>query len=152
VSEGRLIREHDMDVQIGSNVYRNTDGTVEVDGLPQIILTQRKPGGPLLVNFVVYDEVGRVVAKVVDSTMAFNERRAHDLNRTPNGLIITQTETGKTLLKVEWNAEGRVVIPLAAFLSAKGRQLEVSPTEWRIEKKRLADQTTDARGASVVIG
>jgi hypothetical protein len=141
-----------MDVQIGSNLYRNTDGTVEVDGLPQIILAQKKPGGPLLVNFVVYDDVGRVIAKVVDSTMAFNERRAHDLNRTPAGLVITQVESGKTLLKVELSPEGRAVIPLAEFLTVKGHLFEVSPTEWKIEKKREAGQTSDAIGGAAVIG
>jgi hypothetical protein len=141
-----------MDVQIGSSLYRNTDGTIEVDGLPQIILAQKKPGGPLLVNFVVYDEGGRVIAKVVDSTMAFNERRAHDLNRTPTGMIITQVESGQTLLKVELSPEGRAVIPLAGFLTVKGRLFEVSATEWKIESKRVASQTSDAQGASAVIG
>jgi hypothetical protein len=141
-----------MDVQIGSSLYRNTDGTIEVDGLPQIILTQKKPGGPLLVNFVVYDEGGRVIAKVVDSTMAFNERRAHDLNRTPTGMTVSRIESGQTLLKVELSPEGRAVIPLAGFLTVKGRLLEVSPTEWKIENKRVASQTSDAQGASAVIG
>jgi hypothetical protein len=141
-----------MDVQIGSNLYRNTDGTVEVDGLPQIMLSQKRPGGPLLVNFVVYDEVGRIIAKVVDSTLAFNERRAHEVSRTPAGLIITQMESGKTLLKVELSSEGRAVIPQAAFLTVKGHLLEVSTTEWKIEKKRMAGQTSDANGAAVIIG
>src|SRR2546427_2157 len=72
-----------MDVEIGSNLYRNTDGAVEIEGVPQLMLALRRPGGPLLVNFVLYDNVGRVVAKVVDSTIAFNERRAYELTKLP---------------------------------------------------------------------
>jgi predicted methyltransferase len=140
-----------MDVQIGSSLYTNTDGTVEVDGLPQIILS-KKPSGGLLVNFVVYDEVGRVIAKVVDSTMAFNERRAHDVTRTPSGLMITHLDSGKTLLKVEAAGDGPAKITLANFLTVKGHVLEVSPTEWRIDKKRVANQTVDAQGTAAVIG
>ena len=59
-----------MDLEIGSNLYRNTDGTVEVEGVPQMTVALRKPEGPLFVNFVLFDQVGRVLMKVVDSTMA----------------------------------------------------------------------------------
>jgi hypothetical protein len=141
-----------MDIEIGSNLYRNTDGTIEVEGLPQISLTQKKPGGPLFVNFVIYDEVGRVVAKIVDSTMAFNERRAHELNRTPSGLTVTMGDSGKIVLKVEVAPDGRVVMSRAEFLTVKGHLLEVSPSEWKIENKRVAKQTTDAGGAAAAIG
>ena len=55
-----------MDLEIGSNLYRNTDGTVEVEGVPQMTVGLRKPEGPLLVNFVMFDQVGRVVMTVVD--------------------------------------------------------------------------------------
>ncbi len=67
-----------MDLEIGSNLYRDTDGTVEIEGVPQLTMTLRKPEGPLLVHFVIFDEVGRVTAKVVDSSLAYNERREDD--------------------------------------------------------------------------
>jgi hypothetical protein len=146
------LREALMDIEIGSNLYRNTDGTIEVEGVPQILLTQKKPSGPLLVNFVIYDEVGRVVAKIVDSTMAFNERRAHELNRTASGLTITLGDSGKVILKLEVGSEGRVIISHAEFLTIKGHLLEVSPTEWRIETKRVAKQMIDANGTAAAIG
>jgi hypothetical protein len=47
-----------MDVEIGSNLFRNSDGVVEVEGLPQIEFVLRNSGGPLMVNFVVFDENG----------------------------------------------------------------------------------------------
>jgi hypothetical protein len=141
-----------MDLEIGSNLYQNTDGTVEVEGLPQITLTQKRPGGPLLVSLVLYDATGRVLAKVVDSTIAFNERRAFELNKTDKGLVISETESGKVVLKVELRADSRAVISHAEFLSVRGHLLEVTPTEWKIEKRRMSGQTTDAKGLGVALG
>lgn len=141
-----------MDLEIGSNLYRNTDGIVEIDGVPQIMIALRKPGGPLLVNFVVFDNVGRVAAKVVDSTMAFNERRAHELTRTPTGLVMKHLESGKVVLQVELKESGRVVVQKGEFLTVQGHLLEISPVEWRLEKRRMSGGDTDLKGGAVLIG
>ncbi len=141
-----------MDVEIGSNLYRNTDGMLEIEGVPQIMIALRKPGGPLLVNFVVFDNVGRVEAKMVDSTMAFNERRAHELTRTPTGLVMKHSESGKVVLQVELKESGRVVVQKGEFLTVKGHLLEISPVEWRLEKRRMSGGDTDLKGGAVLIG
>jgi len=141
-----------MDVEIGSNLYRNTDGMLEIEGVPQIMIALRKPGGPLLVNFVVFDNVGRVEAKMVDSTMAFNERRAHELTRTPTGLVMKHSESGKVVLQVELKESDRVVVQKGEFLTVKGHLLEISPVEWRLEKRRMSGGDTDLKGGAVLIG
>jgi sporulation protein YlmC with PRC-barrel domain len=141
-----------MDVEIGSNLYRNTDGTVEVEGVPQVVFALPKPTGPLLVTFVVYDETGRVVGKVVDSTMAFNERRVHDLARTPTSLLVKNTETGKVVLQAELKEAGRVVWRQGELRTVRGHVLEVSPMEWRIEKHRMSEGNSDLQGKSMAIG
>jgi hypothetical protein len=141
-----------MDLEIGSNLYRNTDGMLEIEGVPQIMIALRKPGGPLLVNFVVFDNVGRVEAKMVDSTMAFNERRAHELTRTPTGLVMKHSESGKVVLQVELKESGRVVVQKGEFLTVKGHLLEISPVEWRLEKRRMSGGDTDLKGGAVLIG
>jgi hypothetical protein len=141
-----------MDIEIGSNLYRNTDGAVEIEGVPQLMLALRRPGGPLLVNFVLYNNVGRVVAKVVDSTIAFNERRAYELTKLPTGLVLTHVESGKVVLQVELKENGRVTVQNGEFLTVKGHLLEISPVEWRVEKRRMSGGDTDLKGGVVVIG
>lgn len=141
-----------MDMEIGSNLYRNTDGTVEVEGVPQLTVSLRKPEGPLLVNFVLFDETGRVCAKVVDSTMAFNERRAHELTRTPSSVLLKHSESGKIVLEVALKAPDRVVVTNGAFLTMKGHELEISPTEWRVQKRRMSGEDNDVLGGAVAIG
>jgi hypothetical protein len=141
-----------MDLEIGSNVYRDTDGTVEVEGVPQLTVTLQKPEGPPLVNFVTFDETGRLTSKIVDNTMAFNERRAFELHKLPAGLKLTHTESGKVILHVEMKAPNHVVVKQAKFITVKGHTLEVSPTEWKVEKRRMSGGSTDAKGGAVAIG
>ena len=141
-----------MDIEIGSNLYRNTDGTVEVEGVPQLTVSVRKPEGPLIVNFVVFDEVGRVCVKVVDSTMAFNERRAHELTKTPSSVMLKHSESGKIVLEVALKAPDRVLVKSGAFFTMKGHMLEISPTEWQVQKRRMSGGDNDVHGGAVTIG
>src|SRR2546427_4395446 len=141
-----------MDVEIGSNLYRNTDGAVEIEGVPQLMLALRRPGGPLLVHFVLYDNVGRVVAKVVDSTIAFNERRAYELTKLPAGLVLTHVESGKAALQAELKENGRVAVQKGEFLTVKGHLLEISPVEWRGGKSRLRCGGTGIRRGGGGVG
>lgn len=141
-----------MDLEIGSNLYCNTDGTVEIEGVPQMTVTLKNPDGPLSVNFVMYDGTGRVITKIVDSTMAFNERRAHDLERMPTGLVLTQVDSKKIVLKAELRNGGRVVVNQGEFLTIKGHLMKISPTEWQVEKIKQSKGEQDLGGRSVVLG
>jgi hypothetical protein len=141
-----------MDLEIGSNLYRNTDGTVEIDGVPQVTITLKKPDGPMLINFVMFDEAGRLITKVVDSTMAFNERRAHELDKTPRRLLLKHADSGAVVLDVELKEADRVAIKQGRFLTMRGRLFEISPTEWRVDKTKMSDAENDLNGGAVVLG
>lgn len=141
-----------MDIEIGSNLYQNCDGTIEIENIPQIEVAIPKPGGPLRISCVLYDESSRLVGKVVDSTLAFNERRAYELSRTPVSLLLKNVETGTVVLQVELQDSGRVVFKQGELLTVKGHVLKISPTEWRVEKRHSTGKTQDLKGKSVAIG
>jgi hypothetical protein len=141
-----------MDLEIGSNVYRNTDGTVEVEGVPQLIVTLKKPEGPPVVNFVTFDNVGRMTSKMVESTMQFNERRALELIKTPTSLKLTHPESGAVVLLIEVKAPNYVVVKQAQFTTAKGHTMDISLVEWKVDKRRMSGGNTDVKGGAVAIG
>jgi hypothetical protein len=141
-----------MDVEIGSNLYRNTDGTVEVEGVPQMTVGLRKPEGPLLLNFVLFDEAGRVIMKVVDSTIAFNERRAHELEKTATRLTVKHVESGRVVLLAEVKQPGRVAVTQGDFITIKGHRMEILPHEWRLQKIKKAQGDVDVKGGGVALG
>lgn len=148
--EGRRVMS--MDIEVGSNLYKNSDGTIEIDGVPQIQVTQHPTTGALLVNFALFDANGRMVAKVVDSTMMFNERRAYDLSKTPKGVAVKDAASGKVLLQLEKKPSEVVSFSQGEFYTMKGRLLSVSPTEWKLDKQQKRGLTQDTKGGAVSIG
>lgn len=141
-----------MDIEIGSNLYQNSNGTIEVEGVPQIEVARHPSTGALLVNFALFDSNGRMLAKVVDSTMMFNERRAYELTRTNQSVAMKEAESGKILFHFEVKASDVVSLSRGEFYTMKGRLLHVSPTEWKIEKERKSRFTQNVDGGAVSIG
>jgi hypothetical protein len=141
-----------MDIEVGSNLYRNTDGTIEIEGVPQIQMTRHPSTGALLVNFALFDANGKMLVKMVDSTLMFNERRAYDVSKTAERVVLKEADTGKVLLRLDVKTPGLVACSHAEFHTMKGHLLEVSAKEWKIEKQTKAGQTIDAKGGAVSIG
>jgi hypothetical protein len=141
-----------MNIEVGSNLYRNSDGTIEIEGVPQIQLARHPSTGALLVNFALFDSSGRMTAKVVDSTLMFNERRAYNLSKTAASVAIAEASSGKVLLQLDVKDADLVSFSKGEFHTMKGRLLEVSAKEWRIDKQVKSGQTFDAKGGAVSIG
>ena len=141
-----------MDVEVGSNLYRNTDGTIEVEGIPQIQIALKPATGALLVNFALFDANGKVTAKLNDSTLMINEKRAYEVSRTPKSLLLTHLASEAVILKMELKTPDLVAFTKGSFHTIKGHLFEVSPTEWKIDKLRASGTTQDLKGGSVVLG
>lgn len=141
-----------MDVEVGSNLYRNTDGMIEIEGVPQIQVVLKPATDILLVNFALFDAEGKVTAKLNDSTLMFNEKRAYDVTKTQKSLLLTHTASGTVIIQLDVKASGVVAITKGEFHTIKGHVFHVSTTEWRIEKLSASGTTHDAKGGPVVIG
>jgi hypothetical protein len=141
-----------MDVEVGSNLYRNTDGMIEIEGVPQIQVALKPTTGALLVNFALFDADGKVTAKLVDSTLMINERRAYEVTHSPKSLLLTHMESGTVILRMDVKAPDLVVFTKGEFLTIKGHVIQVSHLEWKIDKLRASGTTQDLKGGSVVLG
>jgi hypothetical protein len=141
-----------MDIEVGSNLYRNTDGTIEIEGVPQIQVARHPSTGALLVNFALFDSTGRMLAKMVDSTLMFNDRRAYDVSKTAQSVAVRESASDKVLLKLEVKTPGVVSFSQGEFHTMKGHLLEVSAKEWKLDKLVKSGQTVDANGSAVSIG
>ena len=141
-----------MDVEVGSNLYRNTDGLIEIEGVPQIQVALKPSTGDLLVTFAFFDAGGKVTAKLVDSTLMINERRAYEVNKTPKSLLLTHPASGTIILQMDMKAPDVVAFTKGEFHTIKGRVIQVSSVEWKIDKLRASGTTHDLKGGSVVLG
>ena len=141
-----------MDVEVGSNLYRNTDGMIEIEGVPQIQVALKPSTGDLLVTFALFDAGGKVTAKLIDSTLMINERRAYEVNTTPKSLLLTHPASGTVILQMDMKAPDVVALTKGEFHTIKGHVIQVSPVEWKIDKLRASGTTHDLKGGSVVLG
>lgn len=141
-----------MDVEVGSNLYRNTDGTIEVEGIPQLEIALKPTTGALLVNFALFDAGGKVTAKLNDSTLMINEKRAYEVSKTPKSLMLTHLTSGTVILKLDVKSPDLVALTKGEFHTIKGHVIHISPTEWKIDKLRASGTTQDLKGGSVVLG
>ena len=138
-----------MDVQIGAHLYRNSNGTIEIEGAPQIEIEQHPSGGFPRVTFAMFDTSGRMPAKLMKSTLAINEGRAYALEKSPTSLVLRHQETGKEVLHVDLAEHGRIVISRGEFYTLKAHVLTITPSEWTLEHTTVAAGETDVNGGAV---
>lgn len=142
-----------MDVKVGPHWYRNSNGIVEIEGLPQIELQFRKTGGtPVRVNFAIFDKIGKLHAKIEANSLVINEQRAYQLERLENGLVLTNTGDRKRVLTVQVTGTDQVEIPEGEFYTLKGHLLKITPNEWSMEKTTEKSGETDMKGQAVAVG
>ena len=119
-----------MDVKIGPHWYRNSNGTIEIEGLPQIELELRKTGGvPIRMNFALFDSGGKLHAKIEANSLVINEQGAYHLERSEKGLTLTTTSNQKPVLAINVGEDNQVEIPEGEFYTLKGHILKITPRE-----------------------
>jgi hypothetical protein len=142
-----------MDVKVGPPWYRNSNGIVEIEGLPQIELQLRKTGGsPVRVNFAIFDHIGKLHAKIEANSLVINQQGAYQLDRVENGLVLTNRGDRKRVLAINVTGTDQVEIPEGEFYTLKGHLLKITPNEWSVEKTTEKSGETDVKGKAVAVG
>ena len=142
-----------MDVKVGPHWYRNSNGIVEIEGLPQIELQLRKTGGsPVRVNFAIFDNIGKLHAKIEANSLVINQQGAYHLERVENGLVLTNRGDKKRVLAINVTGTDQVEIPEGEFYTLKGHLLKITPDEWTVEKTTEKSGETDVKGQAVAVG
>ena len=141
-----------MDVKVGPHWYRNSNGTVEIEGLPQLEMELRKTGGvPIRVNFAIFDKWGKLHAKIEANSLVINEQGAYHLERSEKGLTLTSTSNRKRVLAINVGENNQVEIPEGEFYTLRGHLLTITPNEWSVEKTREGSGETDVKGQAVAV-
>ena len=141
-----------MDVKVGPHWYRNSNGIIEIEGLPQIELELRKTGGaPIRVNFVIFDKYGKLHAKIEGNSLTINEQAAYHLERLETGVLLTTTKDQKRVLAINVSEANQVEIPEGEFYTLKGHLLTITPQQWSIEKTVGNSGETDMEGKAVAV-
>jgi len=141
-----------MDIQIGPHLYRNSNGIIEVEGVPQIECEPHPSGGFPKISFALFDSAGKMPAKLVNGSLSINEGRAYALERHSKGLVMRHHESGKDILHIVLEEDGRLVIARGEFYTLKAHLLTITPSEWTLETTTGQKGETDLKGKAVSLG
>ena len=140
-----------MELNVGSNIIRNTSGVLNVAGKEQIFL-EIGTDGQLLLTMEIYDNKGHHIAKLRRNAWAFNENNRFSITTNPNSLKLVDNGTGEVVVEVNVIDKDRIQIPKGRFYTYKGDLLEITPQFWRIRGITMSGNVIDSCGGAVAIG
>jgi hypothetical protein len=153
---------HGLELKLGSNIFRNTNGVVKVQGKEQLVLEVSAGHERILLTMDVYDGSGNHVAHLRRNRWAFNEENRLILNTSdsPPSLFphlpwikITDGDTGDTLLEAALAPGGKIHVATGKFYSHRGQLIEITSHYCRVgSNQTLFGNVFEARGGTAVLG
>lgn len=151
-----------MDLSIGSNIYRNANGVLRVQGKEQLVLETRSDGRQLLLTMDLYDSKGEHIAHLRRNVWAFNRDERFQIAIDPTEptlftklgwLRLIDVQTGESALEAHLIGTDKVQILKGTFHTHKGQLLEITSHLFRISGSvTMFGDVLDVRGGVVAIG
>ena len=141
-----------MELDIGSNIIRNTSGVLDVAGKRQIFLEFDKRDR-LLLTMDIYDSTGMHIAKLRRNAWVFNNKNQFSITTAPASLKLQDKQTGEVLVETNVIAKDKIRIHNGRFYTHKGHLLEITPKFWRVAGSiTMSGNIFDSCGGAVAIG
>ena len=141
-----------MELDIGSNIIRNTNGVLNVQGKEQIFL-EIGDDGQLLLTMDIYDSGNKHIAKLRRNAWVFNNKERFEITTTPASLKLIDKETGDTVVEANVVSKDNLKVSNGKFYTHNGVLLEITPQYWRVGGGiTMSGNRFDGSGGAVAIG
>jgi len=151
-----------MELTLGSNSFRNSNGVLKLQGKEQIVLELRAVDHQLLLTMDLYDSAGSHVAHLRRNSWAFNRDNRFALSASPPSLPLftsptwlklTDGETGEIVLEARVVQDDQIQVPSGKFYTHNGQLFEITSHLCRLEGGvTMFGDAFDVGGRAVVIG
>ncbi len=141
-----------MEIDIGSNIIRDTNGVLNVAGEDQISLEMDPESNQLLLSMDIYDASSVKVAKLKRNAWVFNKDADYEIRTNPHSLQLINRQSSKVVVEVRVAGVSKIEIPHGAFYTSKGKLLEISPQHWKISGITMSGNIIEGCGKAVAIG
>ncbi len=154
--------EQGLELHVGSNVFRNTNGVVKLQGKEQLVLETQPDPSVLILTMDLYDErgtrVGHIRRNALSATsvsrftinVKTSEAPTHD---DPPSVTVADRTTGLTVFEACLMQRRKVRITVGNFFTHKGELVTVSPHYCRIGTVlTLFGNVAESRGNAGAIG
>ena len=139
-----------MDIQLGTNTLRNTNGTFLAHGQEQLRIEWVEDQQALALTMGVFMPTGTEVATLKQNVWETNPNDRFLLTSTPEILKIEDTTLKTIVMEIHKSENKTVNIPSAKFYTSKGTLSEVSAEWWRVgNKMELTGIDTDLEGGGI---
>ena len=140
-----------MDILIGSNHLRNTNGIIQAEG-QNLIQVAISNDGTLLLSMALYNPAGTQVAKLEHNTWASNDQDRFELKIDGDKTLLVDKTLKGVIFSLKKESQTEVLVPQAKFYLPGGIVSEVTPEHWHIGNKlELKDVDTDLHGGAIEI-
>ncbi len=151
-----------MEMQLGSNSFRNSNGVLVLEGKAQLVLELPAGERQIFLTMDLYDPQGKHIGHVRRNHWAFNDEDRFRLETGSNALAlfagpawvkITDAKTRESVLELTVAGPERVRVTRGRFCTHKGHTMEVTEHVCRIVGvcTRFND-VVDVRGGPVEFG
>ena len=122
------------------------------EGMHQIEIEYQHLDRPPMVNFAMFDQSGKMPAKLSNSTLSINEGSAYTMVKNDTGLAVKSSERGKEIIVMEFDENCHVRILQGEFFSLKVHVVKITSKEWVVEKTTGKEGETDMKGKPINLG
>lgn len=154
--------EQGLELHVGSNVFRNTNGVVKLQGKEQLVLEAQPHPPALLLTMDLYDEQGSRVGHIRRNALSAHSAARFTINVKADGdstpddqpsVTVVDRTIGQTVLEACLVQGRKVRITVGHFYTHKGELVTISPHYCRIGTGRtLFGDVAESRGGAATIG
>ncbi len=150
-----------MDIKLGSNVIRNTNGVIAVQGKEQVVFEWDRETRRMRLTMDFYDEEGSQVAHLRRNHWAYNNGSGLIFLDNPESppvfpcdywVKILRRESGECILEAKIGTEDILSITYGKFYSHQGQLVEISSHYCRIAGgTTMFGDVMDVRGGDICL-
>jgi hypothetical protein len=154
--------EQGLELHVGSNVFRNTNGVVKLQGKEQLVLETQPHPLTLLLTMDLYDEQGTRVGHIRRNALSTHSAGRFTIDiktsneATPDDspfVTVADRTTGRTVFEACLMQRRKIRITVGNFYTHKGELVTVSPHYCRIGTGlTLFGDVAESRGSAAAIG
>jgi hypothetical protein len=139
-----------MNIQLGTNTLRNTNGVFMAHGTEQVRIGRRESDRRLTLTMGIFMPTGTEVATLRENAWEANPSERFVLSEAPDMVKVEDTILKTVVMHVVHVDDRTVSIPVAKFYTSKGVLSEISAEWWRVgNKMELQNVEMDLEGGGI---
>jgi hypothetical protein len=154
--------EQGLELHVGSNVFRSTNGVVKLQGKEQLVLETQPQPLALLLTMDLYDEQGTRIGHIRRNALSAHTAGRFIINIKPSdeatpddppSVTVADRTTGHAVFEACLMQRRKIRITVGHFYTHKGELVTVSPHYCRIGTGfTLFGDVAESRGSAAAIG